>query len=155
MNNSMKTTRVEIECAVAAVLSVTLPLYVILTGRMFALGKDPYPLTLKDVWFLFICFASYASAPFLYRRIVGRRFRRVIPSWIFIALSGSLSFILIASLSGASFPFSGWEDMPIEFVYLAVYTMFVTGTVYYSGAGFRQLRGWYLGERENLSILRK
>lgn len=155
MNNSMNTTRVEIECAAAAILCVTLPLYLLLTGRIFALGDDPHPLTLKDAWLLLICIACYAVAPFLYRRIVTHSLRRIIPAWIFIALWGSLTFILIASLLGLGSPFYSREDMPVEFVYQAVYTMSVTGTVYYSGAVVGRLRKWNSGEGENLSILRK
>lgn len=150
----MQTTRTEIECAIAAGIGVSLPLYLVFTGPK--LMVEPNPFTAIEAGFILLIFAGYAVTPFLYQPIKGCSFSKWIPVWVFIAFWGSFSFVLADYLFELSFfYFFGWKFMLIEFVYLSVYTMSVAGIVYYSGSIVRRLRRWQANEHENLSILRK
>jgi hypothetical protein len=137
--------RSQIEIAIAAALTVDLPLYWIFTRR-HSDGR-PNPLTPGEIEILILVLACYLVVPFLIKLFRKRHLLQIIPTWLWISTVGA-TLIVIADYSiGISYRESIRPDrMGKEWLVLSVFTMPVI---------VRLVRRWHEGEPFNLSIVRR
>ncbi|HVG31665.1 MAG TPA: hypothetical protein VM911_01235 [Pyrinomonadaceae bacterium] len=146
--------RSQIEIAIAAALSVNVPLYWLFTRR----NSDgrPNPLTLGEVGVLALVFGCYLAIPLIVRVFRERRIVQAVPVWLWISIVGA-TLIVIADYSlGIRYRESIRLDrVAKEWLVLSVFTMPATALIYYSRALIGLIRKWHEGESFNLHVVRK
>lgn len=146
--------RSQIEVAIAAALSVNLPLYWFFTRR----DSDgrPNPLTLGEVGILVLVFGCYLTIPFVVRVLRERRIVPTIPLWLWISIGGATLIAIADYTIGISHRGNIELDrVAKEWLVLSVFTMPATAVIYYSRALVELLRTWHEGERFDLHVVRK
>ncbi|HEY0099507.1 MAG TPA: hypothetical protein VGB76_11210 [Pyrinomonadaceae bacterium] len=145
--------RSQIEIAIAAALSVDLPLYWMFTRRD-SLGR-PNPLTSGEAAVLLLVLACYLSVPYMVGSFRRRRVLRAVPLWFWVSVLGA-ALILTADYSiGIRYGLSTWEGVGKDWFALTVFTLPVTALVYYSGAIVGLIKEWHFDRRDNLRIVRR
>lgn len=143
--------RSEIEIAIAAALTVNLPLYWTFTRR----GSEgrPNPLTFGEVGVLLLVLGCYLAVPYLAGSLRKQRVLRAVPIWFWVSVLGA-ALIVIADYSiGITYGIRHGEKVAKEWFVLSVFTLPTTALVYYSGAIIDLVKKWHLGQRDNLSIM--
>ena len=141
--------RVDLEVAVAAGLSVVLPLYEIFT-RAESDGS-PNPLTLGEAAALLLALASYLIAPSPLRLLRSRRVGRLV--WLWTPVFGSLLIAVALHCWRARSPYWSPERSAVVWLALCAWTLPLAAAVHYPGMVIRRFRRWHEGPEENLSIL--
>ena len=139
--------RVDLEVAVAAGLSVVLPLY-----KIFTLPEicDTSKLALGEAVTLLVTLASYLSIPLLCGLIRGQRVARFV--WLWTPIFGSLlSAVALYCLAPRSIDW-GLELFVKVWLALSIWTLAFAAVVYYSGMIIRGIWRRHEGPKENLSI---
>jgi hypothetical protein len=145
--------RSQIEIAVAAALSVNLPLYWKFTRRDS--GGSPNPFTSGEAGLLALVLGCYVAASFIARTLERRRFARRVPSWLWISALGA-ALIVVADYSfGITYGIGKAEKVAKEWLVLTVYTSPVTALVYYSKAAVGLLKKWHAGQGDDLRIVQR
>jgi len=146
--------RSHIEIAMAAALSVNVPLYWIFTRRNSDGG--PNPLTLGEVGVFALVFGCYLASPFIVGVFRERRIVQAVPVWLWISIAGA-TLIVIADYSiGIRYRVSIRLDrVAMEWLVLSVFTMPATALIYYSRALVDVVRRWHEGDPFNLHVVRR
>ena len=145
--------RSQIEIAIAAALTLNLPLYWIFTRR----GSEgrPNPLTLGEAGVLLLVFACYLAVPFIVRCFRRQHIIQVIPIWLWISILGAALIVAADYSIGITYRIERVERVAKEWLVLSIFTLPVTSLVYYSRTIVGWIRKWHEGEQFNLSIVRK
>lgn len=144
--------RSQIEIAVAAALSVNLPLYWLFTRR----GSEgrPNPLTVGEVGVLLLVLVCYLSVPYLVRSFRGPRVLRAVPVWLWVSGLGAALIVVADYFIGIRYGLWTFERVAKSWFALSVFTLPVTALVYYSKSLVGLIKRWRSGQRDNLSLVR-
>lgn len=156
---------VALTCACAASVCVSLLFYVVSTA------SDPFN-PYRFLKYTLITFSSYTCVALFLHKFWTGTLNRILPLWILISVLGSLLNEIAGSVEWLpqalndpylrrmypSFSEALWNELEmIRSVFLvhSFITLPVTGTIYYSGAIVRAVRGWHNRPEYGLGILGK
>lgn len=166
---SRNSTRVDMVSAAAAGVGLSATCLILLKAS--TLGRVN-PLDFNDVASLvLITVMPYLVAGLVIHWLWIKRLRRMLPSWIMIALLGSLFIVLSAGALSFYTKAVAWSDPTTMyealdafiadkakdglgvFVALSLFTLPITAAVYYAGGIVRTVRRWHNGAEPPPSIL--
>jgi hypothetical protein len=145
--------RSQIEIAIAAALTLNLPLYWIFTRRD-SLGR-PNPLTLGEVGTLLLVLGCYLAVPYVVGSFRKQRVIRAIPIWLWVSFLGAALIVFADDALGITYGIRGGESFTTGWLGLSLFTLPSTSLVYYSRAIIGLVKKWHTGQRNYPSILRR
>jgi hypothetical protein len=150
--------RKDLACAVFA--GVALPTAYFGLLRISVFGRINPPSFTKIATALLLSLSCYLAASLLAIRL--KSLRRVVPSWMFIAVMGSAVLVVVGGvwmrpailrLSLAEVISDKLLDALGTIIGLSIFTLPFTAVVYYAGSIVRAIGRWHDGEGGRVSIL--
>jgi hypothetical protein len=150
--------RVDLACATVA--GIALPAAVFGLLRISVLGRINPPGFTKIATAILLSLSCYLVASLLI--IWLKSLRRIVPSWVFIAVMGSAILVVVGGLwmrpailrlSLAEIASDKLPDALGTIVGLSTFTLPLTAVVYYAGSIVRAIGRWHNGDGRRVSIL--
>lgn len=149
-------TRLDIETAVVAGLSLILPLYFLMKWEALYSGTGSFPNT-QDITNFALIILSYLAVAILLQGFRKYAPNYSIPSWIFISVLGSFLFVFIygaMNLTLAQLFLGKWRTILYIFIVFSIYTLPFTALVHYSGAITEKIKRWHYPSGSNHKIFK-